>query len=109
MANQRRCFDSYRIQYTTASGNQPLARIICYEGEDVAGMITFHQDEAIVPNAGVFQRDKIRIGYAIRRYSEVMDLLRNEEPLELYLDPEAGWGALLTCELEPVGEGDDRL
>ncbi len=108
MANTRRNFDSYRVQYTAANGDKPLARIVCYGGDEVAGMITFHQDEAIVPAAQVFQEDKVHIGYAIHRYCEVMDLLRNEAPLELYLDPEAGWGAILTCEMEPVGEDDEQ-
>ncbi len=106
MPNLRRRFDAYRVQYTAANGNQPQARIICYEGDDVAGMLTFYRDEAGVPAPMSFQDDKISIGFAVKRFSEVLDLMRHESPLELYFDPEGEWGAILSCEMEPVGENE---
>ena len=36
----------------------------------------------------------------------IVDLLRNEKPLELYLNTDGKWGSILTKEMEPVGEGE---
>jgi hypothetical protein len=48
----------------------------------------------------------IILSYVIGRFHDVLDLLRNERPLELYLNPAGEWGSILTKEAEPVGEGE---
>ena len=105
MPNIRKSFDRYKVQYTGSKRDIPLASISCYEGTNWVGLLEFWADRARVRDPFLWN-DKIILSYTLERFRDVIDTLRNEGPLELYLNPTGKWGSVLTKELEPVGEGE---
>ena len=105
MANIRKSFDSYKIQYTGSKRELPLASISCYQGRMWVGLLEFWADSAKVRDPFLWN-DRIVLSYTLERFGDVINILRNEAPLELYLNPPGNWGSILTKELEPVGEGE---
>ena len=105
MANIRKNFDGYKIQYTGSKRDLPLASISCYQGTTWVGLLEFWADSARVRNPFVWN-DRIVLSYTLDRFDDVVNILRNEAPLELYLNPPGKWGSILTKETEPVGEGE---
>jgi hypothetical protein len=103
MANVRKEFDSYKVQYTSSKRNIPLASISCFKGTQWVGLISFEKDAAALREPYLWG-DKIRLFYTIDRFDDVIALLQKEEPLDLYLNPSGKWGSILTKEFEPVGE-----
>jgi len=49
---------------------------------------------------------RITLSYTLDRFSDVLDILRNEKPLKLHLNSEGKWGSIITKDKEPVGEGE---
>ena len=105
MAIVRKSFDSYMVQYTASNRDLALASISCFNGTEWVGLLEFHKNEAGVREPFVWN-DRIVLSYTLKRFDEVLDLLRNEKPLELYLNTDGKWGSILTKEMEPVGEGE---
>ena len=105
MANIRKSFDSYKLQYTGSKRDIPLASVSCYNGTTWVGLLEFWADKARVRDPFIWN-DRIVLSYTLDRLSDVVDILRNESPLELYLNPPGKWGSILTKELEDVGEGE---
>jgi hypothetical protein len=103
MANVRKSFDSYRLQYTSSNRPLPLASISCFQGTTWVGLISFDKDEASLREPTLWN-DMIRLFYTLDRFHDVVDMLRQEKPLELYLNPAGRWGSILTKDMEPVGE-----
>lgn len=106
MAVLRRDFDSYKLQYTASKQTANPASISCFQGSAVVGTIGFCRSpaELVVP----FNHPTLGIllYYLIDQYPHVVDILREEGPLQLYLQESGGWGAVLTKNMEPVGEGE---
>jgi len=107
MANVRKAFDHYRVQYTASKRNVPLASITCFDGDTQVGLLEFRRSASDVRDPFIHEpTGMIILSYVIGRFHDVLDLLRNEGPLELYLNPAGKWGSILTKEAEPVGEGE---
>jgi len=107
MPNVRKTFDHYRVQYTSSTRSLPLASITCYSGETPVGLVEFVETAAELREPFIHQPSgMIFLPYLLRRFHDVIDLLRNEKPLELYFNPDGKWGSILTSEAEPVGEGE---
>ena len=62
----------------------------------------------MVDKSGVENNDylngQIKLFYHIDRFDEIVATLRYESPLSLMIDTDTWEGALITKELEPVGE-----
>jgi len=105
MPNVRKNFDSYKVQYTGSKRELPLASISCYEGATWVGLLEFWANPVRVRDPFVWN-ERIVLSYTLDRFGDIIDILRNEGPLELYLNPGGNWGSILTKETEPVGEGE---
>jgi len=107
MPNVRKTFDRYKVQYTASKRSLPLASITCYNGETPVGLLEFVQTAGELSDPFIHQPSgMIFLPYLLGRFHDVLDLLRNEGPLELYFNPDGKWASILTSEAEPVGEGE---
>lgn len=107
MANVRKGFDHYSVQYTSSKRSLPLASITCYSGAAQVRLLEFVKSDAELRDPFIHQPSgMIVLPYLLGRFHDVLDLLRNEGPLELYFNPIGNWGSILTKEAEPVGEGE---
>jgi hypothetical protein len=100
-------FNKYRVHYQTGSGtNRHFALIQCFDGNTVVGQLIFLDSPAALPSprANASAAGPLNIFFSIERFSSVVDLLRNEGPLEISVDGEIG--TLRTATAEPVGEGE---
>lgn len=103
MAIVRKEFDSYKVQYTSSKSIIPPASISCFKGTQYVGLISFVKNEAALSEP-YLMGNIIRLFYTIDRFNDVIELLRQEKPLDLYLSTPGKWGSILSKEFEPVGE-----
>jgi hypothetical protein len=100
-------FDSYKIYHF--AGRRPLegritaAWIPCFNQGRQIGSLSFMTDESDVQEND-YGNGQIKLFYHLDRFNEVVTTLRYEAPLSLMVDTETLEGALITRELEPVGE-----
>jgi hypothetical protein len=70
------------------------------------GSIIFYRDGADIPaNVG---DPEPSIHFPLNRFNEVMTILRDEKPLDLFLNENSRISMVATSELEPTGEQDGR-
>ena len=102
-----RAFDSYKIYHfagrETLEGTTEAAWIPCFSGGKQIGSLSFMTDGQDVPQ-NEYLHNQIMLFYPLFRFMEVVTTLRYESPLCLTLNTETLEGALVTKELEPVGE-----
>ena len=75
-----------------------------YQDETLVGTITFDDFDAVPENTAAPNR--INLKMHSQDYPQVVDLLRNEAPLFIWMNPDNGIGGLSTNAEEPVGEGE---
>jgi hypothetical protein len=110
-----KAFDSYEIQI--AGGNDGrVALVMCYQGASFVGRIDFHPDGSALGSDYLWHPASRTVTYVvlqmpISRFGDVVATLRQEKPLQLYINVDAGFGAatngrgcLKTGAREPVGE-----
>jgi hypothetical protein len=105
MANVVKSFDNYKVQYTGSKRELPLASISCFDADEWVGLLEFWERRSSVRDPFLLD-GKIVLSFDLDRFSDVVDVLRNERPLKLFLNPDGNWGSVLTSDLEPVGEGE---
>ena len=105
MPNVIKEFDSYKVEYISTKTDISLASISCFNGNEWVGLLRFRESNSAVQEPSVVN-GRIVLSFTIDRFSHVLDILRNEKPLQLYLNPSGKWGAVLTKDTEPVGEGE---
>ena len=105
MANVVKGFDSYQVQYTSSKEHAPLASISCFDGTTWVGLLEFWSSSADV-RAPFLWNDRIVLSFTLARFHDVLDVLRNERPLQLYFNPAGKWASILTKDMEPVGEAE---
>jgi hypothetical protein len=100
-------FDSYKIYHFAGrkplEGRMAVAWIPCFNQGRQIGSLSFMADESDVQE-NEYWNGQIKLFYHIERFSEVVTTLRYESPLSLMVDTDTLEGALITKELEPVGE-----
>ena len=100
MATIQADFDSYKYWYY--SGHPYEALIYCYKATAYVGRIVFYKDGAAIPANANLSGPSIH--YPLSRFADVIDTLRMEKPLYLFLNLDNGIGMLATSDFEPVGE-----
>jgi len=101
MATVQKDFDAYMVWYY--SGHPYEALVYCYKAGAYVGRIVFFKDgSAIPPNANYASGPSIH--YPLSRFGNVIDILRYEKPLYLFLNLDNLIGILGTNEQEPAGE-----
>jgi hypothetical protein len=99
MAIIREDFDSYKIWYY--SGFSYEALIYVYRARKYVGRIVFFKDENQIPPNASYPEPSIH--YPIRKFDDVVSILREEKPLYLFLSTNK-IGIIATADFEPVGE-----
>jgi hypothetical protein len=99
-------FTRYIVYYF--SGSSPAlvpqeAEIDCFSDSGVrVGIIFFYPDDAPRP-ANENTISGLYLHYALRRFGDIVALLKDEKPLYLNLDPSTKLGYVATG-IEPIGE-----
>ena len=116
MASTWKYVDKYLVQhYGRKSGDDrddPLASIVCYNKSDIIGYINFYLDghvpasELETSSTGSTMKlvkKTIMISFPIDRIGEILETLRQEEPINIGINPsqKVGW---VGTSVEPVGE-----
>lgn len=103
-------FDRYTTFLYGYGSNPPFSRVAevnCFHGHDFMGQLTFYREGSSVPqNSYDWQEHENRIflNFPVERFNSVMDVLRIERPLYLWINIATKVGYVGTSALEPVGE-----
>lgn len=102
-------FDAYQLFYYSKYPSAPFfeAIIQVYQAGVLVGRIAFFPDGGPIPPNGTITPLGTAIPsvhFALSRFNDVVETLRQEKPLYLYLDTSSGVGMVATMQNEPVGE-----
>ena len=100
MSFKQSAFTKYSISYNTHQLFEAV--IVVYSDKGIVGEISFVKNSEVVPTPQILSQS-IHIYYAISRFNDIINILREEKPLELMADTDAKFGAILSSS-EPVGE-----
>ena len=103
MATIQADFDSYKLWYY--SGHPYEALIYVYKAGKYVGRIVFFKDDAVIPANASYPEPSIH--YPLKRFNDVMMILREEKPLYLFLNLDNKIGKVATSDLEPAGEQEE--
>lgn len=107
-------FDKYVMRIY--GGNEGrIGILLCYKGNSFAGRIDFYPEGESMPQDYLWHPiatgEFVVLHMSINRFGSVMDSVRVEKPLHLYIDVNRGAGAstrghghLATTDKEPIGE-----
>jgi len=104
MPTIKKDFDAYKIWYY--SGHPYQALIYVYQGSKYVGRIVFYKDGTTIPPNASYPEPSIH--YPLSRFNDVINILREEKPLYLFLNLDNKIGILATTDLEPVGEEEAK-
>jgi hypothetical protein len=77
------------------------------DNDKLIGAAYFHQDSTTMPDADTQKASGyISCHYLAADYPQVLDILRNEKPVYVEFEVEAGNIANIRTSAEPVGEGE---
>lgn len=100
-----RSFDSYKISYLSGHNNFAV-EVNCNDDKTLVGRLRF-VDEGQFQFANSLGPDGILyVYYPLKRFPDVLEILREEKPLLMYVDTDSGTGSLSTGPYEPVGEDE---
>ena len=95
--------DAYKIWYY--GKNQHRVQIQIYQDAEYVGSLDFREGES--QSNEVIDGKFVRMGFHKSDYQNIVDLLRNESPLFIWMNETNLIGGIATDELEPVGEGEE--
>lgn len=101
MPTIKKDFDAYKFWYYR--GHPYEALIYCYKVGKYVGRIVFFKDDANIP-ANANYPSGPSIHYPVSRFNDVINILRYEKPLYLFLNLDNLIGMIATSDLEPTGE-----
>ena len=106
MPSEYKNFNDYYIYYTTKEGHVTPS-IPVYNYEQSIGYIFFTEKLPTSKNS-MSNEGKITIRYHIDRFNDIINILRYEKPLKIYIDTESLIGGISTGTSEPVGEQEPQ-
>jgi hypothetical protein len=98
-------FDSYQLSYVSDSGVSSYVNaceINCFKSGAFVARICFYKEGKVLP-ANTLNSGAPYIFFPLSQFGDIIDVLRHEKPLGLYVDSDSHVGAISTGE-EPVGE-----
>jgi hypothetical protein len=103
--------DSYKIYHFAGrkplDGSMTATWVPCFFNGKQVGSLSFMIDREDVQDND-YDNDQILLFFHIDRFKEIISTLRYESPLFLMLNTDSLEGALITKELEPVGEEESK-
>jgi hypothetical protein len=98
-------FDSYTVEYFSKNGESDTRKAIirCFTGnsQQEVGRITFLDVKPLPDNN--FHSNLIYVYFHLSLFDDIIDILRNEKPLRIYLEDYIKVGGIITS-YEPIGE-----
>ena len=61
----------------------------------------------MLPDNSLDVNGHIRLSFRKEDYPDIVDMLRNESPLFVWINPDNNIGGIATDSTEPVGEGEE--
>jgi len=98
-------FDTYQLSYVSDSGVSTYVNaceINCFNAGTFVGRICFFKEGRVIP-ANTLNAGAPYVFYPLSQFKDIVDILRYEKPLGIYVDPDSHLGAIGTGQ-EPVGE-----
>lgn len=97
--------DSYQLYHMTDNAERSTV-ISCLKNGETKGVLSFYKEGIKVPNntKGV-NFDTIYLNFKEDRAANMLETLREEKPLYVWLDTNTQLGGLKTSS-EPIGEGE---
>lgn len=96
--------DGYQIWYYGKNSHHLYIQV--YNSGVYQGSLTFH-DIATIPDNELDGAGHIRLSFHKTDYPNIVDMLRNESPLFIWINPTNKIGGIATESTEPVGEGEE--
>jgi len=96
--------DGYRLWYYGKNAHHVYIQV--YHTNAYVGSLTF-RDALPLPDNEIDAGGHIRLSYYKGDYLNIVDMLRNEQPLFIWINPENLIGGIATDSTEPVGEGEE--
>lgn len=100
-----RQFDSYKLTYYSGPDFSLHSVIMLFSGQTVVGRINFMREGFEIRESKELHGIYL-LNFHEGQFSEVLDILRNEEPLFIELNASFGVGSIRTSE-EPIGEEEN--
>jgi hypothetical protein len=104
MASVYKPIDGYRLWYYGKNSHHIL--IQTYHENAYVGSLTFRNSQSI-PDNELDAAGYIRLSFHKDDYANLVDMLRNEKPLFMWINPANLIGGIATDSTEPVGEGEE--
>ncbi|WP_433035238.1 hypothetical protein [Actinomycetospora sp. CA-053990] len=108
MAIVVKSFDTYTLRYLAAGAQWQNARAVvdCYRGDTWVAQLQFLAAEPAVGGGLGSPEEFVVLYYALARFHDVVDILRNEGPLAVLFDTGTTTGEITTLANEKVGEAE---
>jgi hypothetical protein len=107
MSGLTKKFDRYAVTYNatkpTVTGKF-IAEIGCLSDSTPIAWIYFYPDGDSIPSNTVNSSGMIQLYYEIKRFNDIITILRYETPLTLWVDPVTGGGGLISGASELIGQ-----
>lgn len=103
MASVYQPINGYQVWYYGKNHHHLYIQV--YNDGQYVGSMTFRT--ASLPDNELDHNGHIRLSYMKEDYPNILDLLRNESPLFIWINPDNKIGGIATDSTEPVGEGEE--
>jgi hypothetical protein len=107
-------FDRFMVLYSSldlgdknpqTNGTKSAATIVCYQGNQLVGVLSFHERQPPPVNSYRGSRvPHINLNFHISRFNEIMNLIRYQRPLTIWFDVSRSDGGLSSGEIEDIGQ-----
>lgn len=104
MAGIYKPIDGYRIWYYGKNSHHIYIQV--YQSNVYVGSLTF-RDSATLPDNELDVAGYIRLSMHKNDFANVMDILRHEKPLFIWLNDVNKIGGIATDSTEPIGEAEE--
>lgn len=98
-------FNTYQIFFYAKPFQHRFIQL--FMDDETVGSITFDDFDTVPDNTST--DESINLKMHEKDYGDVIDLLRNEAPLYIWINPDNGVGGLATGDDEPIGENESSF
>ena len=99
-------FNNYSIFYNTKEGQVTPNIFVNNDNENIGNI--YFLDKLPISKNSISNQGKITIRYHIDRFNDIINILRYEKPLKIYIDTESLNGGIRTASAESIGEQEPQ-
>jgi hypothetical protein len=107
MSGVLKSFDHYALNYNAVKPTDTGKSIVemgCYSGTTPVAWIYFYPDGATLPSNTVNSSGMIQLCYEIKRFNDIITIMRYEKPLTIWADSVTGGGMVSSGTTELIGQ-----